>query len=149
MHDAVLGTRRAGVAAGAGRTRVGIGIGSAVVAAITISVAVVFVAIAVHALFCRADAVRIIHLPRDAAVAEQGSSKRVAVVCAGGAGVRSTLTELTRCTGLNPSSVSQRLRPCTSNYAVARPSGAVLSCCTLIARRSCDEWPSEETKPIE
>ena len=91
--DAVLGTRRARVAAG--RTRVGIGIGSAVVAAITISVAVVAVAIAVHALIvCRN--LRVVPLPRDAAVAEQATSAAVAVVSAGGAGLCSTLTEPSR-----------------------------------------------------
>ena len=113
-----------------------------------VSVRIEVVGWATNALVGRVTA-RVIPLPRDAAVAEQAASAAVAVASTGGAGVCSTLTERTRCTGLNPSSVSQRLRPCTSNYAVARPSGAVLSCCTLIARRSCDEWLSEETKPIE
>jgi len=148
VHDAVLGTRRAGVAAGAGRTRVGIGIGSAVVAAITISVAVVFVAITVHALVGCAAAVRVVHLPRDAAVAEQGSSKRVAVVCTPIARRCSTLTERTRCTIHLGGLACIWFLPCSGNSAVARPCGAEPSGCTVIARRSCDERQSEAAKRI-
>ena len=61
----------------------------------------------------------------------------------------STLAERTRCTIHLGGLVCIWLLPCSGNSAIAHPRGAEPSGCTVFARRSCNERPSEAAKRIE